>query len=164
MTLAVVDAPVPDEDMGDGGDGGGGDGGDGGDGDGGDGNGTIFILSTLIGDVIKKTTRARTTNGCPRGGERGGGDDEDEDGGDGGPGGRGERPNLSEKKFLRTLVVVDAPVPDKDRDDGGDGGGGDGGGGDGGDGSSGDSGDGNGPTLSSLHSLVMLSKRPPKLV
>ncbi len=34
-----------------------------------------------------------------------------------------------EKKFLRTLVVVDLPVPNKDRNDGGDGGGGDVGGG-----------------------------------
>ncbi len=42
-----------------------------------------------------------------------------------------------EKKFLRMLVVVDAPVPDKNRNDGGDGGGGDGGGG-------GNSGDRNG--------------------
>ncbi len=39
-------------------------------------------------------------------------------------GGRGERrgrSHPSEKKFLRTLVVVDAPVPDEDRDDGGNG-------------------------------------------
>jgi hypothetical protein len=38
-----------------------------------------------------------------------------------------------EKKFLRTLVVVDAPVPEEDMDNGGDGGGGDGGGGNSGD-------------------------------
>ncbi len=46
-TLAVVDAPVPEEDMNDGGDGGGGDGGGG---DGGNGNGTNFILSPLVKD------------------------------------------------------------------------------------------------------------------
>ncbi len=59
------------------------------------------------------------------GGEREGGDDDNEDGGNGGRGGRGGRPHPSEKKVLRTLVVVDAPVPDEDRNDGGDGGGGD---------------------------------------
>ncbi len=31
---------------------------------------------------------------------------------------------MSEKKFLRTLVVVDVPVPDKDKNNGGNGGGG----------------------------------------
>ncbi len=41
------------------------------------------------------------------------------------PGGRGGRPHPSEKKFLRTLVVVDVPVPDKDGNDSGDDGGGD---------------------------------------
>jgi hypothetical protein len=34
-------------------------------------------------------------------------------------GGRGGRPHPSEKKFLRTLAVVDAPVPDENIDDGG---------------------------------------------
>ncbi len=48
-----------------------------------------FILSPLISDVIKKTTRAHTMNGSPCGGERGGGDDDDEDGSNGGPGGVG---------------------------------------------------------------------------
>ncbi len=37
---------------------------------------------------------------------------------------RGGRPHPLEKKFLRMLVVVDAPVPDEDRNDGGNGGGG----------------------------------------
>jgi hypothetical protein len=82
------------------------------------------------------------TNGSHQGGERGGGDDDDKDGGNGGPGGRGGRPHLSEKKFLRSLVVVDpggrggrqhpsekkflrmlavvdVPVPDENMDDGG---------------------------------------------
>jgi hypothetical protein len=35
------------------------------------------------------------------------------------PGGRGGRPHPSEKKFFRTLAVVDAPVPDENMDDGG---------------------------------------------
>ncbi len=67
------------------------------------------------------------------GGEREGRDDDDKDGSNGGPGGRGGRLRPSEKKFLRTLVVMDAPVPDEDRNDGGDGGGGDVGGGNSGD-------------------------------
>ena len=36
---------------------------------------------------------------------------------------RGGRSHPSEKKILRMLVVVDAPVPDEDRDDGGNSGG-----------------------------------------
>ncbi len=44
MTLAVVDPPVPEEDMDNGGNGGGRDGGGG---NGGSGNGTNFILSPL---------------------------------------------------------------------------------------------------------------------
>ncbi len=63
-----------------------------------------------------------------RGGEREGGDNDNKDGDNGGPGGRGGRggrPHPLEKKFLRTLVVVDAPVLDEDRNDGGDGGGSD---------------------------------------
>ncbi len=35
------------------------------------------------------------------------------------PGGRGGRPHPSEKKFLRTLAVVDARVPDENMDNGG---------------------------------------------
>ncbi len=35
------------------------------------------------------------------------------------PGRRGGRPHPSEKKFLRTLAVVDVPVPDENMDDGG---------------------------------------------
>ncbi len=41
----------------------------------------------------------------------------------GGRGVRGGRSHPSEKKFLRMLVVVDVPAPDKDRDDGGNSGG-----------------------------------------
>ncbi len=41
----------------------------------------------------------------------------------GGRGERGGRSHPSEMKFLRTMVVVDTPVPDKDRDDGGNSGG-----------------------------------------
>jgi hypothetical protein len=60
----MVDALVTDEDRDDGGDG---RGNDGGGGDSGDGNRTKFILSQLIGDVIKKTSQARTTSGSLRG-------------------------------------------------------------------------------------------------
>ncbi len=75
-------------------------------------------------DVIKKERERerRERERERRGGERGGADDNEEDGGDGGLGGRGGRPHPSEKIFLRTLVVVEAPVPDEDMDDGGDGG------------------------------------------
>ncbi len=41
----------------------------------------------------------------------------------GGPGREGGRSHPSEMKFLRTMVVVDVPVPNKDRDDGGNDGG-----------------------------------------
>jgi hypothetical protein len=75
-------------------------------------------------DVIEEEREREMRERERRGGEGGGGDDDDEDGSDGGPGGR---PHPSEKKFLRTLAVVDAPVTDDDGDDGGDGGGGDGG-------------------------------------
>ncbi len=56
-TLVVVDVLVPDKNMDNGGNGRSGNSG------GGNGNRSNFILSPLIGDVIKKTTQACTTNG-----------------------------------------------------------------------------------------------------
>jgi hypothetical protein len=63
--LVVVDMPVLDEDRDDGGYSGGGNGSGG---NSGNGNGTNFILSPLIGNVIKKTSQASTRSGSPQGG------------------------------------------------------------------------------------------------
>ncbi len=84
------------------------------------------MIAAAISVIEEKRERERKERER-RGGEGRGRDNDNKDGSNGGPGGRGGRPHTLETKFLRTLAVVDVPVPDEDGDNGGNGGGNDGG-------------------------------------